>query len=896
MGEWNEKVKTFTQKIVMFSIFVLLSCSFLPEVGAEDESRGSMAVLPFQVYSMKSMGDLNEGLQTMLSDRMGEMGFKMVNPRIVNLDPSVFSKSTETKRLVSLGKELDVRWIVAGSLTQMGSKASIDLKVVNVLQERPPFNVYIVSDDIDELSNTMKRLSVSVDDRITGVPQIDSILVQGNVRIEKAAVLAAINSQPGDRVDYGKLDKDLRNIYKMGFFNDVKMETENGPTGMVVTFRVTEKPSIGKIVFSGNEESDDEDLQKELGINLYSILDDNQIRQSINRLREFYKGKGYYNAEIEETTEPLPNNEVMLKYKIDEKGKIYIVKIQFIGNKHFSEKELKKIMETSTKWFLSWITKAGVLDEKMLEFDVHKLTSFYHNHGYIRAKVGEPKVTYDDALKGLVVSIEIDEGPQYGVGKVFVEGELIKPADELLKITNIGKSDVFNREIVRNDILTLRDVYADEGYAYAEVKPIIKEDDETHKAQITYDISKGTKVRFERIAISGNVHTRDKVIRRELKVIEGDYFSGKKLKRSTANLQRLGFFEDVQVQTKKGSSDDLMKLDINVKEKGTRTFSVGAGYSAEYSGFVMFQVADENFFGYGQKLQATARLGGRNTEFDVRFVEPWLFDKPLALGVDAYKFSQEYDQYDRDSFGTAISLGFPLIFDYTRGNVRYGWDDANITNIATDASQPLKDMEGRNITSSMTFTVMRDSRDKLWNTTTGSINEGLIQYAGLGGNEKFIKYRLRTAWFFPMFWSTVFMVQGRLGYIQDQGKLSVFQKFFLGGINTVRGFDYNTISPTDPPNDPNGDLVGGTKMMCYNVEYTFPLLKEQGVTGLVFIDAGNVFSEDQSWTFSGIRKSAGGGIRWYSPIGPLRLEYGVNLDPQGNESSGKFEFSVGGLM
>ena len=528
MGEWNEKSKSLLLKIVMFSVFVLLSCSFLPEVGAEDTDRGSMAVLPFQIHSMKPMGDLTEGLQTMLSDRMGERGFTMVNPRIVNLNPLAYSKSTETKTLIGFGKELDVRWIVAGSLTQIGSKASIDLKVVNVLQERPPFHVYIVSNDIDELSNTMKRLSVTIDDRITGVPQIDSIIVQGNVRIEKAAVLAVINSQPGDRLDYRKLDKDLRNIYKMGFFNDVKMETENGPTGMVVTFRVVEKPSIGKIVFSGNEELDDEDLQKEVGINLYSILDNNEVRQSINRLREVYKDKGYYNVEIEETTEPLPNNEVMLKYKIDEKGKVYIEKIQFIGNKHFTDKELKKIMETSTKWFLSWITKAGVLDDKMLEFDMHKLTSFYHNHGYIRAKVGEPKVAYDDALGGLVVTIEIDEGPQYGVGKVLVEGELIEPADELLKKTNIGKSDVFNREIVRNDILALRDMYADEGYAYAEVRPIIKEDDETHKAQITYDITKGKKVRFERITISGNTHTRDKVIRRELKVIEGDYFSGKK--------------------------------------------------------------------------------------------------------------------------------------------------------------------------------------------------------------------------------------------------------------------------------------------------------------------------------------------------------------------------------
>ena len=911
MGEWNEDMMMFTKlphsfftgpgcmirafcfKIVLSSILILLSSPYFTEVRAEDANRGSMAVLPFQIHSMKPMGALNEGLQTMLSARMGEMGFKMVNPRIVNLSPQAFSKSTETAALVRLGIDLDVKWIVAGSLTRIGSRASIDLKVVNVLQERPPFNVYVVSDDIDEMSGTMRRVAVTIDDRVTGVPQIDSIHVVGTARIEKAAVLAAINSQPGDRLDYKKLDNDLRNIYKMGFFNDVKMETESGPTGMVVTFSVVEKPSVGKIVFSGNDEIDDEDLQKELGINLYSILDNNEIRQSINRLREVYKDKGYYNAEVKEATEPLPNNEVMLTYTIDEHDKVYIEEIRFVGNKHFTGKQLRKIMETSEKWFLSWITKAGVLDEKMLEFDIHKLTSFYHNQGYIKAKVGEPKVVYDDALKGLIVTIEIDEGPQYSVGEVVVEGELIKPADELLLRTNIGKSDVFNREIVRNDILALRDVYADEGFAYAEVRPIIKEDGENHKARITYDISKGQKVRFERITITGNTHTRDKVIRRELKVIEGEYFSGRKLKRSTANLQRLGFFEDVQIKTKKGSRDDLMKLDIDVKEKGTRTFSVGAGYSAEYSGFVMFQVADENFFGYGQKLQATARLGGTNTEFDIRFVEPWLFDKPLALGADIYKFSQEYDDYSRDSLGLAVSLGFPLIFDYTRGNVRYGYDDANISDVAGDASQSLKDMTGRNVTSSMTFTVKRDSRDKMWNTSKGSINEGLIQFAGLGGDEKFTKYRARTAWFFPMFWSTVFMVQGRWGFIQDRGKLSVFQKFFLGGINTVRGFDYNTISPVDPV---SGDYIGGNKMMCYNVEYTFPLLKEQGITGLVFIDAGNVFSEDESWTFSGIRRSAGGGVRWYSPIGPLRLEYGVNLDPQGNESSGKFEFSVGGLM
>ncbi len=873
-------------------LLLILFAFFVPEMVAA-EKKETMAILPFKINARKPLDHLQLGLQKMLSSRLEQKGFKMISPKRINKYPIAFTPAMERAELLSLGKKLEADWIVMGSLTQIGNKASVDLKVIDVSQKRPPFFIFLVSEDIDELTDTVKRLTVNVYDRVMGVPQIDSVHVAGNRRIEKAAILAVVDTKAGDRLDYDKLDKDLRDIYKMGFFKDVKTETEDGPSGKVVTFHVSEKPSVGKIVFEGNDEIDDDDLKKDLGINLYSILDNNEIRQSINRLKELYREKGYYNAEIEEKTEPLPNNEVMLKYKIDEHDKVYIEKIQFVGNKHYDTDQLKDIMETSEWWFLSWITKAGILERRKLEFDVHKITAFYHNHGFIKAKVGEPKVTYDDKLKGLVVTIDIVEGHQYGVGKVTVEGALIEPADELLKKVRIDKEKVFNREIVRKDILALRDVYADHGYAYAEVRPIVKEDNEKHLADITYDISKGPKVRFERITISGNTVTRDKVIRRQLKVIEGEYFSGKNLKRSGANLNRLGFFEDVQLETKKGSSDDLMRLNVKVKEKGTRTFSVGAGYSSAYSAFVTFQIADENFLGYGQRLQANARIGGKNTEFDIKFFEPWLFDTRVSFGADLYTWDQQFSDYSRDAMGAAINFGYPLdiIDEYTRLMTRYDFDNSRIYDVqATEG--PMYDMRGRNVTSSVSLAVKRDSRDKLWNTTKGSINEISFQYAGLGGDEKFNKYRGRTTWFFPMFWETVFMVQGRAGYIKDNGKLSVFQKFFLGGINTVRGYDYQTISPRDA----NGYLVGGTKMMCYNVEYRFPLLKEQGVVGLVFFDAGNVFDDSQSWTFSGIKKSAGAGIRWYSPIGPLRLEYGFKLDRQGDESPGKWEFSVGGML
>jgi outer membrane protein insertion porin family len=891
IGMRSGAVRTISRIMLVLAVV----CAFVVQEKATAETKETVAILPFRINAQGPLDHLQLGLQKTLSSRLEEKGFQVIPPQEINKYPIVFSPAPEMAGLIALGKKLQTAWMIIGSLTQIGNKASIDLKVVDITGKRPSFFIFQVSEDIDQVVDTIQRLAGNVYDRIMGVPEIDSIHVAGNRRIEKAAVLAVVSANAGDRLDYEKLDKDLRDIYKMGFFEDVRMETEDGPSGKVVTFHVKEKPSVGKIVFEGNNKIDDDDLKKGLGISLYSILDNNEVKQSINRLKELYREKGYYNAQIEETTETIPNNEVMLKYKIEEHDKVYIEKIEFVGNKHFDDNVLKKLIETNTKWFLSWITKAGILDRKKLEFDVHKLTAFYHNHGFIKAKVDEPKVVYDDAINGLVVTFDIVEGHQYGVDKVAVQGDLIEPADDLLKKVQIGKEKAFNREVLRRDILALRDVYADHGYAYAEIKPIVNENDETFLADITYDLSKGAKVRFERITISGNTVTRDKVIRRELKVIEGEYFSGQKLKQSTANLNRLGFFEDVQMETTKGSSDDLMRLDVKVKERGTRTFSVGAGYSSAYSAFVMFEIADENFMGYGQKLQATARIGGKNTEFDVRFVEPWLFDTQWSFGMDLYKWDQEYTDYSRDAMGAALNLGYPLDFidDYTRALIRYDYDNSRIYDVQ-ETSGPLYDMKGRNVTSSATLTFKRDSRDHLWNTTKGSINELSGQFAGIGGDEKFLKYRARTAWFFPMFWDTVFMVQGRWGYIQDRGKLSVFQKFFLGGINTVRGFDYESISPRDA----NGYRVGGTGMMCYNVEYRFPVLKEQGLVGLVFFDAGNVFDPDYGvpWGIDGIKKSAGAGVRWYSPIGPLRLEYGFNLDRTGDESSGRWEFSIGGML
>ncbi len=881
-------------------VALMVFCLLVPVV-VHAQEKGKVAVLPFRVYAPTPLDHLRKGLQEMLTARLGKKGLGMVSPDVINKHPSAYLPVLEDKDILAIGKDMGVEWVITGSLTQIGTKISLDLKAFDLTGKKPPFSLFMVEDDLDKLSEATERASVSIYNQVAGILQIDSIQVKRNKRIESAAILAMVESKKGDGLDPEQLNKDLRAIYKLGFFTDVSIETEEGAKGTVVTFSVREKPSIAQIVFEGNKEEKDKKLKEEVGIKEYSILNRGEIKQSINRLKEYYHQKGYYNVEIKERIEELPQNEVSLIYEIKEGGKIYIKKIEFVGNEKFDDDDLKDIMENSEKGLLSWVTKSGLLDKKKLEFDVQKITSFYHNQGYMKAKVGEPKISYEKDV-GLIITMEIVEGPQYKVNEVKIEGDLIRPSDELLERVKIKEEEFFSREVVRKDTMALSTAYADDGYAYAAISPVVNANDEEHWVDITYRISKGKRVRFERINITGNTITRDKVIRRELRVIEGEYFSGSALGKSTQNLYRLGYFENVEVQTKKGSQDDLMVLDINVKEQPTGSFSFGAGYSEFENVIGNFSVRQNNLFGRGQRLSGTATIGSRTQNIDLNFTEPWLFDKPISGGITFYTWERQYDEYTRDSFGGALRIGFPLTYlrldEYTRGWARYAYDDAEILDVAENAAQSIKDMEGRNLTSSFSLGIERDSKDRPFVTTRGSLNALSFETAGgvLGGTVEFNKYLATSLWYFPLFWGTVFVAQGRAGYLQEKGDepIPVYQKFRIGGINTVRGFEAYSISPRDPV---TLEPIGGEQMLIFNAEYRFPFLKEQGIIGLVFFDAGNVFTDDPTaLTVSGLRMGAGGGIRWFSPVGPLRVEYGFNLDPDPelNEKKSEWYFTVGG--
>ena len=523
------------------------------------------------------------------------------------------------------------------------------------------------------------------------------------------------------------------------------------------------------------------------------------------------------------------------------------------------------------------------------------LYAFYHNNGYIQARVGEPNIEYKD--NWIYVTIKIDEGPKFKVGKVSVAGDLISPEEKLLEKLKITKEEFYNREIIHDDVLVITDFYSDEGYAYADIVPRIDKDFDKLVVNITYDIDKGNLVYFEKIIIGGNTRTRDKVIRRELKVYEEGLYSGQLLKRSVRNLYRLDFFEDVKVNTSKGSSDDQMILKLDVTEKHTGAFTFGGGYSSVENAFAVFSISERNLRGRGQILNLKAQVGGTTTKYNLSFTEPWLFDIPLSGRFDLYDWEIDYDDYDKSSMGGGVTFGYP-VFDYTRAYLGYSYDKADLESVSIYSSDSILEMAMGDsvVTSSVTTTLRYDSKDKQFNPTEGSEHRISIQYAGLGGEVGYTKYVAETGWYIPLFKSTVGFLHGKTGFIyRNSGKiLPDYERFFLGGMNSLRGFDWEDISPKEVNMYGIEAETGGNKFVQFNFEYLVPLIKEAGIIGLVFYDTGDVFDEGENIDIGNLRKSVGYGFRWYSPMGPIRIEYGYILDPaEGEKSGGRWEFTMG---
>lgn len=731
------------------------------------------------------------------------------------------------------------------------------------------------------------------------------IRIQGNRRIEAAAILNVIKTRAGDTLHNGKTDADIRAIYKLGHFQDVQAFKEESDKGVVLVYTVQEKAIVREITFEGNKELTTEKLKEALEFRQNSVFSAKDLAKSVVKIKKMYGDEGYYLADVKTDIKKNTPSDLTVTLTITEGDKILIRNIRFDGNKAFSDGKLKGIMETKEKWFFSWLTGAGTYKEEVLKNDALLISDHYLNNGYVNIKVGEPVVTLNESKTALEAFVGITEGEQFRIGAIGFKGELLEPAAELRKKLKSETGEVFNRSILRTDIGVLTDVYGDKGYAFATINPLTRLDSEKKTIDMTLDIEKGELVSIERIAIAGNPKTRDKVIRREMRISESGLYSATGLRRSKQNLMNLGFFEEVNIATVKGSASDKLNVTVDVKEKPTGTFSIGGGYSS-LDGFIgQGSVQQANFLGLGLKANLSASIGGSSQTYALGLTDPYFLDTKWTLGGDIYRSERDYTDYTRRLVGGDIKGGYP-INDYIGTFMMYKYEIKDLFNESTayktlNTTDPGNYPLGETTTSSLYSSITHNNTDYRMDPSTGTINSFSVEYAGLGGDNKYARFIMDNTIFYPLYRKLVASTKLTLGYIREVGKpIPIDEKFYLGGIYSLRGYRSRSVSPTDPATPVLGSSVvylGGNKEVIGNVEMTFPLLSEVGLKGVLFFDYGNSFNE-KSAVFNSMLMSYGWGVRWASPIGPLRLEYGIPINPRSviDSSSGRLEFSIGSMF
>jgi outer membrane protein insertion porin family len=739
--------------------------------------------------------------------------------------------------------------------------------------------------------------------------KIGKVLIKGNRRIESAAILKVVKVKAGELLDIDKVDGDIRDIYAMGHFRDVKAVTGKGDNGLILTYTVKEKPMVREINIEGNKEIKEEKIREAIELKTGSMFSSKELAKSTKKVKKLYADEGYYLADVATTTIKKSDTEVRVIFKITEGEQVLIKTIRFEGNRSFTSKKLKKAMETKEKWFLSWLTGSGTYKEEVLKNDANLIADLYYNIGYVNIKVGEPKVELADDKSGLIVTIAITEGEQFKTGSIAFKGDLLESEGELAKKLKLKTGEIFNRSALREDVFTLTDLYADKGYAFTNVNPLSKVNNEQKNLDITFEFEKGEKVYIDRINISGNTKTRDKVVRRELKLAEGDLYGATPLKKSKQGLMNLGFFEEANISTNKGSSDNKLNLNVDVKEKSTGQFSIGAGFSSLDGVMGQGSVQQSNFMGLGLKANLSASLGTKTQLYTLGITDPYFMDTRWTLGGDIYRTERDYEDYTRRATGGDIKAGYP-ISDQLSTLWIYTYEKKKIYNQSAALKREIQP-ETNGTTSSIAASLTRNTTDYHLDPTKGMINNLSIEFAGLGGTSRYLRTVGDTKLFIPMPWSTVLSMRGAVGYIQELGKeIPIDEKFYLGGINTIRGYEGRTVSPvlTTPKPDQGikGDdsdvddehtFLGGDSEAYFGVEYVFPLIKEAGLKGLVFMDAGNSVDGFGN-LFDKMQASWGFGFRWLSPMGPLRLEYGIPFNPRDgiDNKSGKLEFSLGSFF
>ena len=854
-----------------------------------------IVVIPFDIQAPKELSYLGSEIPEVVRKHLEQQGVESLAADAV---PDVLLKKDlgNVDNMREIGVKTGADYVIGGSLTWVGQAFSLSAIVTDSSGQSPPDTFAETGEGIENLTGAVGSLSRSISAELLKLEKVAKVVVIGTQRVDPDSVKRVIGTQPGDTYLAKNLPKDIEAVHEMGYFDDVRAETESTEEGKIITFMVKEKSTVRQVVLEGNRIFEDEKITENLDVKPGFILNIFDIQDDADEIERMYKEKNYHNVKVDYSIRQLKNNQADLVFIVEEGPKLFVQKIAFVGNRDYSSRKLQSLMKTSEKGAFSWITTSGDLDTERLAEDRTSIASHYQNTGYVSASVEEPEVEFSD--DGIRITMRINEGPRYRVGKVDITGDLLDARDELMELVQVSEAEYYNEEAMRNDVIALTDLYADKGYAYAEIFPVTDKSDDKGTVDVTYTVTKGKQVRFEKINIAGNTRTNDNVIRRELLVEEQGVYSGKELKRSIRNLYRLGLFEPgIQAETSRGSTDDTMVLDLVVRERSTREFFLGGMYSDYEGGILEGTFVERNFLGRGADLRVGLSIGGLSDTYYLSYIEPWLFDTPLAAGIEVYRQDIDYYVYDVSTSGSRLRFGYP-IQDLTRLYFAYQYEVSEVTYLPQfsffvpgSVGEP-----GVKRTASVVTTAIRyDSRDRPFDTTEGGDYQLSFEYAGLGGDIGFAKTVLQLGYYVPLHRRLTGFLHGEGGHIGEvSGKeIPDYERFYLGGVYSMRGFDYQAIAARRET-DFGSIRVGGSKYVMLNLELLFTMSEESGLVMVLFYDTGNVFDDDEAIDFGRLRQSAGFGFRFYSPMGPIRIENGFILDPElGEESGGTWIFTIG---
>ena len=719
---------------------------------------------------------------------------------------------------------------------------------------------------------------------------VKEVLVQGNRRVQEAVILGRVGVKVGTQFQPTRLAEDLRAIFALGFFDDVQLKVEDFEGGVKVTFVVVERPFVRDIVFSGNKKLDTTALTEKIDLRLGTVYNPVDINRAAEKLKEAYEQEGYFEVVVTPETEKLPDGDVTVMFRIAEGRKITIERVVIEGAHGVSADAIREVMATQER---EYFVLPGTVQRQKLDEDFERIVQLYNDNGYIQARVESSDIQIDRENASAVIRIVVVEGPQFRVGGVDVTGTAVLPVEEIKRRIKLAPGDVFSRSKLRESTKAITDLYSAIGRASADATPEIAQDIPNRKVNITFEIVEGPEVFVERINIAGNTRSQEKILRREIPMAEGDLFTSQKLARARQRLVNLNYFETVNATTTPGPTKDRIIVNIDVVEKPTGIFSIGGGYSSQDSFIGTVDLSQRNFLGRGWEVFLRLRGGTQTQQGQIGFTEPWLFDRPLSAGFDLFNNRRVFTDYTVNSLGGDIRLGFPW-GEFSRVNFIYRASQDKISDVAPNASTNLLAEEGTHLTSLIGASIGRDTRDSVFEPTRGGNSSIGVDFAGVGFGDQWFRVLASTSYFQPTPWlNHVIGARVSGGYSLGWGNdpVPLFERFYLGGANSIRSFKAQEVSPQDS----SGTRIGGNIQLLGNLEYTVPLIF--GIRAAAFYDVGNVWGPDIAdglkFDITDLKQAIGAGLRWVSPFGPIRIDYGVNPNPKKGEKFGNFSFSVG---